>query len=154
MRSYSEDIRVRVINAYQNKEGSQRQIAERFNVSLGFVRKLLKQYRTTGSLAPKRAARTRPSKIDQKSLQFILALVDNDSTLTLSALCERLTQERHLLLSRSTMWRVIQKYRPSQSKRPAISQNLGLSTQRLRSKLNAIDKPDLRVGLNRSTSYS
>lgn len=37
-RPYSLDLRIRVIRAYQNQEGSQRQIAQRFQVSLTFVR--------------------------------------------------------------------------------------------------------------------
>ena len=74
MRPYSEDIRTRVIRAYQNREGSQRQIASRFNVSLGFVRTLLKRYRDTGNFSPK--AHVGPaSKIDRKSLQLILHMV-------------------------------------------------------------------------------
>ncbi|MEH1893307.1 MAG: helix-turn-helix domain-containing protein [Nostoc sp.] len=44
--SYSKDLRERVIMAYVAKEGSQRQLAQRFKVSLSFVRNLLRQYRT------------------------------------------------------------------------------------------------------------
>ncbi|MDJ0553927.1 MAG: helix-turn-helix domain-containing protein [Microcoleaceae cyanobacterium MO_207.B10] len=52
-RPYSRDLRIRVIRAYQNQEGSQRQIAQRFQVSLTFVRNLLRHYRTTGTVNPK-----------------------------------------------------------------------------------------------------
>lgn len=40
------DLRQRVIAAYQAKEGSQRQLAERFKVSLSFVRDLTCRYRS------------------------------------------------------------------------------------------------------------
>lgn len=46
--AYSADLRYRVIAAWQNREGSQRQLAQRFKVSLSFVRNLLRHYRQTG----------------------------------------------------------------------------------------------------------
>lgn len=52
-RPYSPDLRLRVIRAYQNKESSQRQIAQRFQVSFTFVRNLLRYYRNTGTVNPK-----------------------------------------------------------------------------------------------------
>jgi transposase len=39
---YSIDLRSRVIMAWVAKEGSQRQLAERFKVSLSFIRDLLR----------------------------------------------------------------------------------------------------------------
>jgi len=115
MRPYSEDIRTRVINAYQNHEGSQRQIANRFNVSLGFVRKLLKRYRDTGNFAPREHVGP-TSKIDRNSLQLILHMVDANPSFPLSRLCEQLAQERQLRISRSTMWRTVKKYRPNRAR--------------------------------------
>lgn len=46
-------MRQRVINADEAKEGSQRQIAERFQVSLSFVKRLIRRYQKTGSVKPK-----------------------------------------------------------------------------------------------------
>ena len=43
--SYSSDLRRPVIIAWEAKEGSQRQLAERFKVSLSMVRNLLRHYR-------------------------------------------------------------------------------------------------------------
>ena len=122
MRPYSEDIRTRVIRAYQNREGSQRQIASRFNVSLGFVRTLLKRYRDTGNFSPK--AHVGPaSKIDRKSLQLILHMVDANPSFPLSRLCDQLAQERQLRVSRSTMWRTVKKYRPNRARLSSMRQN-------------------------------
>lgn len=42
--SYSTDLRQRVIDAYTNREGSQRQLAERFKVSESSVKRLLRRY--------------------------------------------------------------------------------------------------------------
>ncbi|GFZ94025.1 helix-turn-helix domain-containing protein [Okeania sp. KiyG1] len=53
-----------MIRAYQNQEGSQRQIAQRFQVSLTFVRNLLRHYRTTGTVNPKQHGGGPKIKID------------------------------------------------------------------------------------------
>ncbi len=53
MRAYSMDLRERVAAAVDEEEGSQREIARLFRVSLSFVSRLLKQRRETGALAPK-----------------------------------------------------------------------------------------------------
>jgi transposase len=111
VRPYSEDIRVRVVQSYETHEGSQRQIAERFHVSLSFVRDLLKRFRQTGSVAPKQCRGRTTSKLDHESLQLVLRLLDNDPMLPLSHLCARLAQERQIRISRTTMWRTIQKHR-------------------------------------------
>jgi transposase len=37
MKAYSLDLRQKVIDAYNYKEGSQRQLAKRFSVSLSFI---------------------------------------------------------------------------------------------------------------------
>jgi transposase len=111
VRPYSEDIRIRVIQAYTNREGSLRSVARRFDVSLSFVRDLLRRFRETGSVAPKKYVGKSTSKLDQDSLQLILRLIDDNPALPLSHLCERLAQERQVTISRATMWRALQKHR-------------------------------------------
>lgn len=51
----SMDLRVRIVEAYQNNEGSQREIATRFGVSVGVVCKLNQQWNDTGCLKPRTA---------------------------------------------------------------------------------------------------
>jgi transposase len=53
METYSMDLRERVVQAYDEKKGSQAQIAALFNVSLSWVKKLLRFRRTRGTIAPK-----------------------------------------------------------------------------------------------------
>jgi len=53
MPALSVDLRQRIVAAYQAKEGSQRQLAERFKVSLSFIRDLTRRYRETGKVEPK-----------------------------------------------------------------------------------------------------
>jgi len=53
MRTISLDLRERILCSYDQKEGNREEIAHRFRVSLGFVKKLLQQRRRTGDLAPR-----------------------------------------------------------------------------------------------------
>jgi transposase len=53
MKPYSCDLRHKVIKAHNNQEGSQRQLAKRFSVSLSFVQDLLRRYRNSGTVEAK-----------------------------------------------------------------------------------------------------
>ena len=52
MKAYSVDLRQQIIDAHNQQEGSQRQLAKRFRVSLTFIENLLKRYRTDGTVEP------------------------------------------------------------------------------------------------------
>jgi transposase len=118
VRPYSQDLRTKIIGAYRKGDDSQRALAHRFDVSLSFVRDLLKRYRETGSVEPKKNNATRVvSKVDDDSLHFILLLANSEPALPLSQLCETLARERHVIVSRSTMWRTLRKHHARQSQR-------------------------------------
>jgi len=53
MRTTSLDLRERILAAYDNDEGTRPEIAHRFRVSLGMVKKLLQQRRHTGDITPR-----------------------------------------------------------------------------------------------------
>jgi transposase len=53
MRPSSRDLRLRVVHAYENHEGSRRPLAVRFRRSLRCGRDPLTRYRLTGDVAPK-----------------------------------------------------------------------------------------------------
>jgi transposase len=53
MRTISLDLRERILCSYDQKEGNREEIAHRFRVSLGLVKKLLQQRRRTGDIAPR-----------------------------------------------------------------------------------------------------
>ncbi len=53
MKPYSNDLRQKVIRAYNRGEGTLRSLAARFSVSSDFVWRLSKRFRATGSVDPK-----------------------------------------------------------------------------------------------------
>ncbi|WP_019505925.1 helix-turn-helix domain-containing protein [Pleurocapsa sp. PCC 7319] len=106
---YSIDLRQRVINAYEGKEGSQRQIAERFQVSHSFVKKLIYRYRATGTLEPKSHGGGALPIIKQSELKQIEELVNEQPDALLRELCERWEARNGIKVSISTMHRRLEK---------------------------------------------
>jgi len=53
MPTLSLDLRQRILSSYDDKEGTRAEIARRFRVSLGMVKKLLQQRRQTGEIGPR-----------------------------------------------------------------------------------------------------
>lgn len=105
----SVDLRQRVLAAYQAKAGSQRQLAERFFVSLSFVRDLMRHYRQTGSIEPKPHAGGATAKLGDLQLPIVQALVEAQPDALLVELCERFAQQTGVEVSVSTMQRAVQR---------------------------------------------
>lgn len=63
MATLSLDLRQRILASYDNDEGTRDQIAVRFKVSLGMVKKLLQQRRRTGCIKPRHHLAGRHPKI-------------------------------------------------------------------------------------------
>lgn len=101
----SVDLRQRVIAAYQAKEGSQRQLAERFKVSLSFIRDLSRHYRQTGTVEPKPHGGGALTKLGEAHLPILQSLIEAQPDALLEELCERFAQKTGIRVSASTMQR-------------------------------------------------
>lgn len=80
------DLRERVLAACDAKEGTRRQIAERFKVSEDWVYKLLRQRRELGTIAPQYHRRGRKAVFQGESLERLKALVDEQPDRALGVL--------------------------------------------------------------------
>src|SRR5690349_13384505 len=69
MKPYSLDLRERVAAAVENHEGSVRQIARRFRVSVSFITRLQRRHRQTGDLSPQPHGGGRPPALDEAACQ-------------------------------------------------------------------------------------
>lgn len=107
MKPYSTDLRIRVVQAYEHREGAMRQLATTFRVSLSCVRRLLKHYRETGSVAPKPHGGGYPAKVNASGFEVVQALVQVAPDATLSELCQRFEAQHQLRVSVATMSRVL-----------------------------------------------
>jgi len=109
MKAYSLDLRQKVIDAYNRKEGSQRQLAKRFSVSLSFIQDLLKRYREDKTIEPRAHSGGCPAKLNDEQVALVVKLVEDDNDAILVELCERLEQQSGARVSRATMGRITQK---------------------------------------------
>jgi transposase len=86
MRTLSLDLRERILASYDNEEGTRVEIAHRFRVSLGMVKKLLQQRRRTGDIAPRHHFAGRKPMIVAVHQSQLRALLAKRNDLTLKEL--------------------------------------------------------------------
>ena len=107
MRPYSKDLRIRVVQAYENHEGPMRQLAARFRLSLSCVRDLLTRYRTTGDVAPKPHGGGYPAKLNTKGREALKTLVHATPEATLQELGAQLSTTQQVTVSPATISRAL-----------------------------------------------
>lgn len=88
MATLSNDLRERIVKAYDRGDATRQQTAERYDVSLGMVKKLLQQRRDTGDIAPRHRYSGRKPKITAKHQQHLKRLVRKQPDMTLEELRE------------------------------------------------------------------
>ena len=86
MKAYSMDLRERVVAACDARDGTRRQIAARFSVSVSWIRKLLRQRRDTGSIGPKPHGGGRAPAFDAEAAVRLREAIRDDDDATLEEL--------------------------------------------------------------------
>ena len=88
MTTLSMDLRERILACYDADKGSRQDIADRFCVSLGMVKKLLQQRKATGDIGPRHHYSGRKPKITPAHKQEFRRLVAERPDITLEELRE------------------------------------------------------------------
>jgi transposase len=117
MKAYSVDLRQKVIDAHNQQQGSQRQLAKRFRVSLSFVQNLLKRFKSDGTVEPRAHGGGQPAKLSLEQETVLASLVEEDNDAILVELCDRLEQRVGVRISRATMGRIVQKLKLTRKKK-------------------------------------
>jgi transposase len=107
MKPFSMDLRQRIAAAIDHGEGSLREIARRFRVSLSFIARLLRRRRQTGTLEPKPHGGGHPPALDHDGRERLRELVRQHPDATL----EELRQQLGVACSRSALARALEKLR-------------------------------------------
>lgn len=89
MKTYSMDLRERVVQACDEKVGKRKEIAELFGVSTAWIRRLLQRRRETGGIAPQKRGTHKPPKFHGEGLKRLKRLVEQDADATLQELLDR-----------------------------------------------------------------
>ena len=90
MKAYSQDRRERILDTVQRGDGSLRQIAHRFLVSVSFITRLLQLHRSTGSLEPRPHGGGNQAALGPEDLEQLRELVRQQPDARLDELRQRL----------------------------------------------------------------
>ena len=115
MIAYSVDLRQKILDTYNNQEGSIRQVAVRFKVSRSFVQKLLKQHQTLGSVTPLPHGGGTVPKL-AAHIPTVEKLLEENNDATLPELCQNLKEQTGISISPSTLCRFLQRLKLTRKK--------------------------------------
>lgn len=97
----SQDLRRRIVDAYENGEGTYKEIAERFGVGEASVSRFLRLQRYCGELTPKAAGGDRRSvKFSDEAQEYVELLVTDEPNWTTQELADELGETHGLTVSR------------------------------------------------------
>jgi transposase len=109
MRPISSDLRQRIVDTYRRGEGSVREVAQRFKVASKTVQNYLNLQRDTGSVAPRPHGGGPAPKLDEVGVQAVRTLLEEKNDQTLKELTEQLAARHQVQVSRSTVWRAVER---------------------------------------------
>lgn len=120
MKSYSLDLREKIVETYQAGGITQRELAARFRVSTFFIVKLLGLHRRGETLAARRRGGRRKPLLNNQMREFIKAELEAENDLTLGELCQRVGEEFSTSVSAPTMCRALRQMNLWRKKRLSI----------------------------------
>jgi transposase len=141
MKAYSLDLRQRIVDAYKRQEGSQRELARRFKVSLEFVRSLLKRQRDDQTIEAKQPTGGFAPKLAQ-SLEVVQQLVEENNDATLEELRVLVQQKTGVVVSVPTICRTLQQLGLTRKKNTTRDSSRDGSGSRTPARLLANDAND------------
>lgn len=80
---YGADLRKKILETYENKEGSYKKVAYRFKVSLNTVKRIIYRYRKTGKLETYLNRVGRRALIDESGKKTLRKLIKESPDMTL-----------------------------------------------------------------------
>jgi transposase len=119
MKTYSMDLRERVVWACDEGIGTRKEIAQRFGVSTAWIRRLLQRRRQTGSIGPEPHGGGMPARFAGKRLDRLKHLVEVDPDATLEELRDLSGEDCSLM----AVFRALAKLGCRRKKRPSTRLN-------------------------------
>ena len=119
MKPYSLDLRTRVAAACQQVGSRQQQVADRFGVSLSFIKKLRRRARETGSLAPKPASGGPARALSADEQQWLVAYAGQHADATLAELNAAWQTEFGRPVGQTSIWNVLDEHNLRRKKKYA-----------------------------------
>jgi transposase len=113
MSPLSIDLRVRIVKAVEAGKHSLEKLAELFSINISTIVRLLRRYRSTGSVEPKPHGGGMPPKLDGQAVARLIELVRQQPDATLEELRDRLG----IPCSVTTIFRALKRNRISRKKK-------------------------------------
>lgn len=135
--TYSMEFRVAVAKAY-DECGSSDEVAEIFNCSASWVRRLIQRRRLTDSLKPLPQRHPDLRKLREPELEQLRVLIENNPDMTLGELAAALNN----ISSIPTIWRALRKLDLTLKKSPSMLLN----------KIDQMSKKDAKAGSTTATA--
>src|SRR4028119_1191102 len=117
MKTYSNDLRQKIVETNRKDMESIRQTAKRFHVSYSFAWKLIKGYEQTGLISPKPHGGGAKPKLKGEQLGVVAELIEQKNDATLEELVIQLEKKIGVRVSRATMGRVVVKLKMTRKKK-------------------------------------
>lgn len=115
--AYSVDVRAKVIDAYNNKVGSMRELAIIFSMGISTVNNIIGRFRKIGDIKPKKQPGRPAKKISTDRLNLIRRLVYSCKHSTLKELSKKYEDETGDYISKSHMDNALKKLNITLKKR-------------------------------------
>jgi transposase len=117
MLAYPKELRIRVVNAVEQGEGTIAEISTLFGVGLTFVKKMLRFHRAGEDLAPRHGGGPVP-RLSEPELALLRHAVQQQPDVTLEELQRTLADQRQVSVSRATICRALQRLGLARKKKP------------------------------------
>jgi transposase len=109
-RAYSDDLRRKILQAYERAEVGLGQLADQFGVSYGFTKKIRRQPLHSGQMERPPQLRHGPvSRVTAQVEQQLRVELHHQPDLTLAELGQRLEETMHVRLRKTRLWVELQR---------------------------------------------
>jgi transposase len=109
MKAYSLDLRQRVVTAYEARQTTLKEVAERFAVGETFVKKMLKQKRSMGAVQAPAHGGGKPRALAEKHLKALRRWLKKEPDLTLRELQEKMLSQKQKSVSIAALGATLQR---------------------------------------------
>lgn len=119
-RAYSDDLRSKILRAYERGRLGLEAVAEQFGVSYGYTKKIRRQQLQSGGVERPLQSRHGPvSRVTPEVEEQLRNELRRQPDLTLEELGQRLERSRQLRLSRTRLWEVLGRLGLRRKKNPS-----------------------------------
>jgi transposase len=122
-KAYSNDLRRKLLEAYDRGEGSLRELAERFGVSSPYAWKISAQRKRSGQVERVEQRHGPESKVTEVVEQQVRSWIRHQPDLTLVEIQERLWETARVPLSVARVWQVLRRMKLRLKKSHSMPRN-------------------------------